>query len=116
MNLGREGVFTMIYLGIYNIIRPQEEDSPMYVVAATSSFTGALAWIASYPFDTIKTLMQSNSKYTLRGAVNTIYQRNGITNFFVGCGSSTLRAILVTSSRLVAYEQARSCLGKMGYY
>jgi solute carrier family 25 carnitine/acylcarnitine transporter 20/29 len=111
MNLCREGIFTMIYLGLYDIIRPKDYVvAPLHVIAAASSCTGALAWIASYPFDAVKTVMQSKGKHTLRSAVSILFQRGGVASFYVGCGSSTLRAVLVTSSRLVVYEQIRSWL------
>ena len=35
----------------------------MVSVAVTSSLTGGLAWICSYPFDTIKTMIQSGKTW-----------------------------------------------------
>lgn len=60
-NLAREGVFTMVYLGMYDLISnmlkmkryQQEQHLPMQDVILISSFTGACAWICNYPFDTI---------------------------------------------------------------
>ena len=108
INLGREGVFTMIYLGLYDQLSPQT----YWQIALTSSFTGALAWIGSYPLDTIKTIIQGHNhqrttgNWTVRHAVRHLLQvgDGGISAFYKGCGTSTGRAILVTSSRMIVYE------------
>ena len=124
-NLCREGVFTMVYLGMYDRIsnevkarrRNIEPNSTaqndtgnllgMIDIVLISSFTGACAWICNYPFDTIKTIIQADtSKHiTIRDSIRTIYNSGGLKAFWRGVGSSTLRACLVTSSRMLAYEK-----------
>lgn len=107
-NLGREGVFTMVYLGLYHFWLTKDNDnsvSPSLVsVALTSSLTGAMAWVVSYPFDTIKTLRQSGKN---REQVWRVFERQGAKAFYKGCATSTGRAMLVTSSRMIAYECCR---------
>ncbi|KAL7538040.1 hypothetical protein ACHAXR_013099 [Thalassiosira sp. AJA248-18] len=128
-NLGREGVFTMVYLGLYDRISDaakerrrhsndnNADDQSLSVgdVVLISSFTGAFAWICNYPFDTVKTVMQAavvspstqhqHERVTLKYAIRSIYNSGGWKAFFRGAGSSTLRAMLVTSSRMLAYEK-----------
>ena len=56
----------------------------------------------------VKTAMQSsdtNKRLKLRDAIRSIYNSGGIEAFFRGIGSSTVRAVLVTSSRMLAYEK-----------
>jgi solute carrier family 25 carnitine/acylcarnitine transporter 20/29 len=96
-NLGREGVFTMVYLGLYDQMNP----TGFWQIAAASSLTGGLAWVISYPFDTVKTLMQSSSTLTYRGAM---VQIGNVAGYYRGCGASTGRAIMVTSLRMIVYE------------
>jgi len=61
-NLAREGVFTMVYLGLYDVLRGKRKPhTNLFEVAVTASLTGGFAWIASYPFDTIKTVIQGSS-------------------------------------------------------
>jgi solute carrier family 25 carnitine/acylcarnitine transporter 20/29 len=110
-NLGREGIFTMVYLGLYDSLRGQSaataaESPGLAWIAATSSLTGGLAWVVSYPCDTVKTVMQaSESKMTIRNAIQKIWcQGGGYTAFYRGCGASSGRAMLVTSTRMIAYE------------
>ena len=101
-NLGREGLFTLVYLGLYHhLVSYQREESGLILVAATSSMTGALAWVISYPFDTIKTLIQSGGSME---TVASLWRNHGLSAFYKGCGASTGRAMLVTSSRMLAYE------------
>jgi len=125
-NLGREGVFTMVYLGMYDRICSAvkerrraslsnnndnfEDDDPLGTkdIVLISSFTGAFAWISNYPFDTIKTIIQANTtqkKITVRDAIRSIYNSGGYQAFWRGVGSSTFRAMLVTSTRMLAYEK-----------
>jgi solute carrier family 25 carnitine/acylcarnitine transporter 20/29 len=94
-NLGREGVFTMMYLGLYDQLNPQG----FWQVAAASSLTGGLAWVVSYPFDTIKTVVQSSSKGNYQQAIRQIGGK-----YYRGCGASTGRAVMVTSLRMIVYE------------
>ena len=116
-NLGREGLFTMVYLGLYDRITnavkvksstTQNEPLSMGYVVVISSFTGSCAWVCNYPFDTVKTAMQSsdtNKRLKLRDAIRSIYNSGGLNAFWRGIGSSTVRAMLVTSSRMLAYEK-----------
>ena len=73
------------------------------------AFTGALVWILSYPFDTIKSIAQAKS-LSKRGvisystAMKDLWQIGGISAFYRGYGASTIRAMLVTSIRILVYE------------
>jgi solute carrier family 25 carnitine/acylcarnitine transporter 20/29 len=106
-NLAREGVFTMVYLGLYDVLR-HGRTQDLVQVAATSSLTGGLAWIASYPFDTIKTVIQGSSsqqQVSYHKAIQKNWNENGgIRAFYKGCGTSTGRAVMVTSIRMIVYE------------
>ena len=126
MNLCREGVFTAVYLGLYSHLRgallgddqARQASQPggvgMHLVALTSASTGALAWLSCYPFDTVKSLQQGlppntpAAKRSIGSAVATLHAKGGIAAFYRGAGSSTLRAVMVTCSRLVAYELVAS--------
>jgi len=89
---------------------------PLALVALTSATTGALAWIAAYPFDTVKSVQQGvppgapAAKHSAVHMARRLLAEHGIGAFYRGIGSSTLRAVLVTCTRLVAYEQAKAAL------
>ena len=124
-NVAREGVFTAIYLGLYDRIRatfsPPGPDGvathmPLAMVVAASASTGGLAWLACYPFDSVKTVQQATrssdppARSTLRGAIQALRGKGGWGAFYHGAGASVTRACIVTSSRIVAYEYAKAAL------
>ena len=122
-NLFREGVFTMVYLGLYDRISSIVKENggvqgkPLHMgqVMAISSFTGACAWICNYPFDTLKTVMQgkgAHERIPMKDAFLSIWNSGGIAAFYRGIGTSTGRAMLVTSTRMLAYEKTRQLLSE----
>jgi len=111
----------MVYLGLYDRIsntvknRKQIDDRGQLSVGdimVISSFTGACAWIGNYPFDTVKSVMQANAtqNITIKSEIQSIHKSGGFKAFFRGVGSSTFRAMLVTSSRMLAYEKTIQAL------
>jgi solute carrier family 25 carnitine/acylcarnitine transporter 20/29 len=124
MNLCREGIFTAIYLGLYSHIRRTVEaasgpqgGSDLALVALTSATTGAIAWVSCFPFDTVKSKQQSlpptapPAKRSIRACASALISEGGVAALYRGVGTSTFRAILVTCSRLVAYEGVARLLG-----
>jgi hypothetical protein len=53
----------------------------------------------------------SNSNQSISAAVRSIYKLGGVRGFFSGAFPSTVRAMLVTSSRMLAYEKTLQMLG-----
>ena len=125
MNMLRETVFTAVYLGFYAELRaaivaapPSGGDAaasstappPLHLVALASATTGALAWAAAYPFDSIKSVQQAqpahkpSERASPLGAARSLWAQGGIESFYRGLYASTFRAILVTCSRLFTYE------------
>jgi len=123
-NLCREGSFTLLYLGLYDLSKTHHNQHPneslgLLRVAAASSLTGGLAWVACYPFDTVKTIMQgsrlesspsSSAGTSFCDTARGLWRAGGYGAFFKGCGASTGRAVLVTSTRMIAYESVRSII------
>ena len=128
MNMSREMIFMTIYLGLYDMFkgayfRHMESKGegnvgdkvsdplppfPLPIAAAVSGLTGALAWFAAFPTDVVKTVQQARSSnqrpLSAPAAARRLWQVGGIRAFYVGAGAGTARAVLVTSSRLVAFE------------
>ena len=145
VNLWREGVFTMIYLGLYDQISRsymdgygykygvefkkdeerealthninQKQKMTLWHVTIISSFTGACAWICNYPFDTCKSIIQGrlqtqNVQINMMKSFQIIWKNGGLKAFYRGIIPSTARAILVTSTRMLAYEWTQKQLNK----
>ena len=121
MNLMREACFTACYLGLYarlrQVLAPEDDRVPLPIVAAVSATTGALAWLVCYPFDVVKSVQQSQAPgkhgplNSISGAAAHVWRHGGgWRGFYRGAAASTVRAVLVTCSRLVAYEQAKTML------
>jgi len=110
--MARNGIFTAVYLGLYDAAHP----SGFVQICLAGSATGALAWVASFPADTIKSVIQRTAvreRLSIRQAARLIYQRqNSLAGFYRGCGPSTVRAAMVTSLRMVTYENVMNVLKK----
>lgn len=111
----------MVYLGIFHWAMAHQRNGEvtqlenetfrrLVFVAGTSALTGAMAWVVSYPFDVAKTMVQSGSSFE---QVRRLWNGHGVEGhtggglkmFYRGCLPSTGRAVLVTSSRMIAYDQ-----------
>mmetsp|Transcript_31944 Transcript_31944/g.100383 ORF Transcript_31944/g.100383 Transcript_31944/m.100383 type:complete len:282 (-) Transcript_31944:165-1010(-) len=129
MNMLREGVFTAVYLGLYSRLRQRLElahgEQALHSghVLALSAPVGALAWLSCYGFDTVKSVQQSQPLdrsaankapplSTVAGATRHVWERGGVAGFYRGALASTSRAVLVTASRLVAYERTKALLSE----
>lgn len=104
MNMCREGVFTALYLGLYATWRPDSDSNlapPLWAVAMASGTTGALAWIASSPFDCVKSVQQaallasSQPHLTARAVAMQLWDAGGVRAFFRGLKVSTVRACVL---------------------
>lgn len=108
--MARNGLFTGVYLGLYDAVHPQG----FWQICLAGSVTGALAWIASFPADTIKSVIQRTAlteRISMRQAARQVYQReHSWRSFYWGCAPSTGRAAMVTSLRMIAYETAMGLL------
>lgn len=117
MNMCREGLFTAVYLGLYQQLRAAficeaGGAPPLPLVAAASATTGALAWVAAFPFDSVKSVQQAQLPgrrgLPIGEAVGLLWRRDGAKAFYRGLSASTARAMLVTGARLFTYEAVLS--------
>ena len=86
-------------------------------VATYGGLAGEALWIASYPFDVIKSKMQSDGfgaqqKYkTMRDAFGQTWRAEGARGFWKGIGPTLLRAMPVSGGTFAVVELTMRALG-----
>lgn len=80
-------------------------------IMLAGGIAGALSWTTVYPFDVIKSTIQSNNSGSEnRGILSTarvLYQRHGHCVFFRGLGTTIVRAFPVNASTFFCYEKLK---------
>jgi solute carrier family 25 carnitine/acylcarnitine transporter 20/29 len=80
-------------------------------IMLAGGIAGALSWTTVYPFDVIKSTIQSNNSGSEnRGILSTarvLYQRHGHSVFFRGLGTTIVRAFPVNASTFFCYEKLK---------
>ena len=86
-------------------------------VATYGGLAGEALWIASYPFDVVKSKMQSDGfgaqqKYkTMRDAFGQTWRAEGARGFWKGIGPTLLRAMPVSGGTFAVVELTMRALG-----
>ena len=89
---------------------------PLHLAVLASATTGAGAWLACYPFDSVKTVQQgaslegADARASPMGAARSLAAKGGVGAFYRGAGASVVRAMMVTGTRMLAYEGVRGVL------
>ena len=89
----REVPATIIYFSSYN--KMKDSSVPIFL---SGSIAGCLSWIFTYPIDTIKSRIQSNSCSTIKEAISK-------KKLFLGFGNCITRAFIVNGIGFYIYEE-----------
>ncbi|KAI1377829.1 mitochondrial carrier [Hypoxylon crocopeplum] len=90
--------------------RVRRADVPAYKVALYGGLAGEALWLASYPFDVVKSKMQTDSfgpdmKYkTMRDCFAQTWRAEGARGFWKGIGPTLLRAMPVSAGTFAVVE------------
>ncbi|KFA62043.1 hypothetical protein S40285_02096 [Stachybotrys chlorohalonatus IBT 40285] len=90
--------------------RIDRKEIPSYKVAFYGGLAGEVLWLSSYPFDVIKSKMQTdgfgpNQKYTsMRHAFSSTWRAEGARGFWKGIGPTLLRAMPVSAGTFAVVE------------
>lgn len=111
----RDAPFHVVYFTGYEYIKNQikkkkQLDNGDYILAG--GISGMLAWTSSYPFDMIKTKIQSGDIMKIKDALSTIYKTKGIRGLFKGYFPTILRAFPVNATCFLVYEHIMKFLNK----
>jgi len=87
-SMGREGIFTMGYLGITPILETYNRDQGFVYKFGCAMISGTFATILSHPFDTVKTCMQGDLKQQhFKGVYHSfkfLYSNYGLKRIYAG--------------------------------
>ncbi|SMQ55434.1 unnamed protein product [Zymoseptoria tritici ST99CH_3D7] len=91
--------------------RIQRKDIPTWKVALYGGLAGEMLWISSYPFDVVKSKMQTDGlgvgerKYkSARDCVGKVFRSEGLGGFWRGVGPTLLRAMPVSAGTFAVVE------------
>lgn len=89
--------------------RKDRKDVPTTRIALYGGLAGEALWLASYPFDVVKSKMQSDKLgpdkvyKSMRDAFGQTIAKEGIAGFWKGLGPTLLRAMPVSAGTFVVY-------------
>lgn len=120
--LGRDIIGFSMFFGTYEILKQmgtndQSSKPNLARMMFNGSIAGILLWTASYPFDIIKTKVQTDSfikpTYTsTRDCFAKTWRQEGIRGFTKGFLPCAFRSIFTLSATVVAYETSLRALQK----
>ncbi|KAJ7667517.1 solute carrier family 25 member 38 [Mycena polygramma] len=107
------GMFVVLYEGIKrqsaSILRPTSDAQSTLLHTASAASAGAIATLATHPFDVIKTKVQVRTEDRYSGfsrTVRTIWTQRGPAGFFDGASLRMSRKILSSAIGWAVYEGA----------
>ena len=92
------------------------KEVPSWKVALYGGLAGEALWLASYPFDVVKSKMQSDGfgverRYeSMRDCFKKTWRTEGMRGFWKGIGPTLLRAMPVSAGTFAVYVDANGCL------
>ncbi|KAI9349623.1 mitochondrial carrier domain-containing protein [Obelidium mucronatum] len=93
----------------------QSLDTPSPGLLMAGGLAGIVGWLSTYPFDVIKTHIQSDlhgdKPQGMWSAAKQIYKADGIRPFFTGLGATAIRAFPTNAATFYAVCYMRNVLG-----
>merc|ERR1712187_105289 len=108
------GVYEAILRGIQRLRGDQrKKDVPLYWSAFSGSWAGVAYWAVPYPADTVKSKIQTDSRFRSKSFVEvfrTIVKEEGVSGLYRGCGITCARAVPSHALIFYFYEVANRFL------
>ena len=99
-------------------LHPSRAEIPSWKIALYGGLAGEALWLASYPFDVIKSRMQTDNvrrddwRYrNMREAFRVTWTEGGMGAFWKGIGPTLVRAMPVSAGTFFTVEMAMRVLG-----
>lgn len=90
--------------------RVERKDIPAYKIALYGGLAGEALWLSSYPFDVVKSKMQTDGfgekqRYkTMRDCFAQTWRADGMRGFWRGIGPTLIRALPVSAGTFITVE------------
>ncbi|KAF9066866.1 solute carrier family 25 member 38 [Rhodocollybia butyracea] len=105
------GIFVVFYEGFkrnaFLIIEPSSSSQSSILHSASAAAAGALATLATHPFDVVKTKLQVRTENQYHGfisTVKTIWKHRGVRGYFDGASLRLSRKVLSSAIGWAVYE------------
>lgn len=88
----------------------ERKEMPSWKIAFYGGLAGEALWLGSYPFDIVKSKMQSDGfgaeqRYkTMRDCIGQVWKAEGVRGFWKGLGPTLLRAMPVSAGTFFVAE------------
>lgn len=115
--LMREIPGSIAWFGTYELIKSRFiqpyfeyeyiDDIPLYFTAVAGSFAGVAYWFIPYPFDTLKSTLQTTNRFknvSLFSTLSSLVKENGFKSLYKGCLITCLRAAVAHGALFFSYE------------
>jgi len=105
-------VYFVTYETVSNYFSPQkEQQAPLHAVIAGGGSAGVMYWCCIYPFDTVKSRIQTMMIVERFGTVFVQeYRRRGVLGLYLGIGVTLPRALISNAATFFAYEYSKRFL------
>jgi solute carrier family 25 carnitine/acylcarnitine transporter 20/29 len=123
LNLLREGIASTIYFSSFEYLKNREkiklkkENIEFYKTFIYGAISGALLWLITFPIDTVKTkiisdsIIKNSNRY--KGIIDCIkknYKKNGFLSFYSGFSVVFFRGLIVNGIVLSSFDYCRKTL------
>lgn len=106
------GVYFVVFEFFKHHLTPKDLNShpSMAVLLVAGGLTGICTWASTYPFDVVKSIVQTLPEGTPKSQVRmsyvftTNYRKHGLKFFVEGLGVTLVRAVPVNAVTLMVYE------------
>lgn len=114
------GVYFQLYYGIRDYHKNRKIEFNSSQKGLAGAFSGLITWLITYPFDTMKTIIQTvplkeNKFMTQSQVFHMLYNNGGVKEFFRGASPSLIYSCVFSGFSFIFFELASNTLNKLFY-
>lgn len=118
----RDIPYNALYFGTYELCtflsmralgREHRDDLSPLAVLVSGGSAGSVAWSVVFPFDLVKSRMQTGGTDSLPACLRRILREEGLRGFYPGWSAAVLRAFPANGALFVGYELTRKLMARL---